>query len=282
MNVQQPERATTRSAGADCGTLPRRMTTAARRANPMVLALLVLALANGCGKTEREAAYDGYVRLRTDSVSARFAAGSQPTCRERLEGTCSFRDCDAVPPPALVSAGSIAVRGMADFGSCQLSPQDELGEYAPCSSVEPLWDPSQGGELEVAASGDVIPAFSRVVIAPRAVTLTEPADAQQLVDAGDEVSKALPRSNDLRVRWTGGGPGVVVVSTAGGWPEIRCEAPADAEEIDVPRELLQLLDARLRIVSVHHETRDVVHVAGATVSLDANIPLGSYSLGYAD
>ena len=123
-------------------------------------------------------------------VQASFSTSSSfPTCVETAAGTCRLRTCRGRGMSTTDSAGTLTVS--VNGQSLTLSP-DANGRYSGQLSTVLL----PGDVVQLAASGDVVPAFSTSVAVTNFTTITAPVCA--LFVACDGVERATPPT----LQWT--------------------------------------------------------------------------------
>jgi hypothetical protein len=183
------------------------------------------------------------------SVVAVFYAVQLPdTCPEvARDGACRLRMCG---PGASASAADAGQLRVTTPQRSLVIDRDPLGFYNLFDRTASLW--SAGDLVTVSAAGAAVPPFTRALDAPRSIVVTsptKPAPADPLV---------IDRARDLVVRWTGGGPGTIMVSLAnvGGEFLISCELDPAAGAGVIPASLLRgyrAEDGTLTLRSEHHD-----------------------------
>lgn len=185
------------------------------------------------------------VPVQSATASAGFGGpGMAPDCMNQTFGACQFSSCQ-LPlsnpdggTPHYPDAGNITIAGGTKMVS--LTPKAD-GSYTPyVDTMNVLW--SGGETLNIAATGNLIPAFSTTITAPVVAQLTTPAPPAQ------GARLMVNRGMDLVLKWTGGqGDSIeAVLSTpvaSGKALAVTCTFPAGDTMGTIPAAALMNLQA---------------------------------------
>jgi hypothetical protein len=166
-------------------------------------------------------------------LSAGFYSTVPTPCALTTVGACQVQKCANTAPSTDQSAGVISITGGTP-NPVTLTPSGSA--YSPIMQNMLFW--SSPTTLSVSAAGGGVPAFGGSVMAPAAITITNPPMPDQDM-AGPPGS--IPIGSDLTLGWTGGSAGSNVeflLSSLPGDYLVRCSYPAQNGAAAVPSSLL--------------------------------------------
>jgi hypothetical protein len=190
-----------------------------------------------------------------------------------FNGCQTFGACSVIPysPPPAVRPQAGQITAVSGPSTITMEPDPSTGAYNPTelAGPRPLWTP--GTLVTFSAAGGSIPQFVGGFCGPAPVTITSPIHAYDLV-------AMIDRSQDLTIKWTGTGPGVVQVQivpfsmSSQNFTGAVCYYPVASMSGIVPKEVLQMFPAGTQSISFEHVVRKTVTVGDSCVELDASIP----------
>jgi hypothetical protein len=168
-------------------------------------------------------------------IRAQFVADDEGpgSCLIKWMNGCEVQDCDySQEPRALQQAGPITLQSPA--ATVLLEPNPDTGEYPGNQSIS--W--AAGDAVLIEAAGGDLPAFQTTLRGPADLVAIEPEFSGTL---------AIDRDAPLEFRWSGGtemaNPGLRCTADGGRAVQVRCPAPAESGEGQIPSEVLQDLPA---------------------------------------
>jgi hypothetical protein len=154
--------------------------------------------------------------------------GTYPGCEAlAVAGACTVQRCvSSGDGPALATSGAGTMSASIDGTAFVTVEPSATGAYS--ATLTRLAFES-GDEIEVAATGDVVPAFSATVVGPGELVATLP--------------ETVSRDDAWGASWTIADATSAQVTVVSGATIVRCEVPATDGHVDVPAELLGMLEA---------------------------------------
>jgi hypothetical protein len=164
------------------------------------------------------------------------AGANTVACKQSTDGECAITECTASAPaqdagvadagmPEPVKAPTAGDITVAASQTITLAADDK-GAYAAKTGQVELFAP--GADIKIDAKGDTVPAFSKTMKGPSAITVTSPSFPAAPATLTLDRTKALP------LVWTGGTAGEVTVtissSANGAMTLLACKYAANANK----------------------------------------------------